>query len=73
VIFPVGIGLSYQIATVSTVRRWFMRKVALMVSIAMTGSGLGIMILTPVAQSIMAASNWQTGYILFGIVLAVGE
>ena len=72
VIFPIGIGLSYQIATVSTVRRWFMRKGALMVSIAMTGSGLGIVILTPVAQSIMAASNWQTGYILFGIVLAIG-
>ena len=67
-----GLGLSYIIATVSTVRRWFMRKASLMVAIAMTGSGLGIVVLTPIAQYIISSSNWQTGYISFGVILAVG-
>ncbi|MCD6569853.1 MAG: MFS transporter [Deltaproteobacteria bacterium] len=71
-IFPMGLGLSYIIATVSTVRRWFMRKASLMVAIAMTGSGLGIVVLTPIAQYIISSSNWQTGYISFGVILAVG-
>lgn len=72
IIFPMGIGLSYMIATVPTVRRWFMRKAALMVAIAMTGSGLGIVVLTPIAQYIISSSNWQMGYISFGVILALG-
>jgi MFS family permease len=72
IIFPAGYSLSYMIATVPTVRRWFMRKAALMVAIAMTGSGLGIVILTPIAQYIVAASSWKMGYIAFSIIFAIG-
>ncbi|MCX5839599.1 MAG: MFS transporter [Deltaproteobacteria bacterium] len=72
IIFPAGYSLSYMIATVPTVRRWFMRKAALMVAIAMTGSGLGVVILTPIAQHIITASTWQIGYIAFSILLAIG-
>jgi len=72
IITPLGISMSYMIATVATVRRWFMRRAALMVAITMTGSGLGIVLFWPLAQQIINAWGWRTGYISFAIILAVG-
>ena len=72
IITPLGISMSYMIATVATVRRWFMRRAAQMMAIAMTGSGLGIVIFWPLAHQIISAWGWRTGYISFAIVLAVG-
>jgi len=72
VITPLGISMSYMIATVTTVRRWFMRRAALMVSIAMTGSGLGIVLLMPAAEGMINAWGWRQGYITFALILAVG-
>lgn len=71
-ITPMGISLSYMVAPVSTVRRWFMKKAALTGGITMTGSGLGIVILVPVAHAMIANWNWRTGYIAFSIFLAAG-
>lgn len=51
VLVPIGIALSYWIATIATVRRWFMRRAALMVSVVMMESGLGIVFLVPAAHA----------------------
>jgi MFS family permease len=72
VLVPIGTALSYWIATVSTVRRWFMRRAALMVSIVLMGSGLGIVFLVPAANAIIEAWGFRTGYIAFGAILLVG-
>jgi len=72
VLVPIGVALSYWIAPVSTVRRWFMRRAALMVSIVLTGSGLGIVFLVPAAHAIIESWGWRTGYIAFGAILLVG-
>lgn len=72
VITPLGISMSYMIATVTTVRRWFMRRAALMVSIAMVGSGLGIVLLMPAADQMISAWGWRQSYIAFALILAVG-
>ena len=72
VLTPMGLALSYMIATLSTVRRWFMRRAALMVAIAMTGSGLGIVFLVPAANAMIAAWGFRTSYIAFGLILLVG-
>ncbi|MBN1615515.1 MAG: MFS transporter, partial [Deltaproteobacteria bacterium] len=72
ILLACGIALSYLIATISTVRRWFMKKAALMVAIAMSGSGLGIVLLTPVAHGMIAKLGWRTAYIYFGIILLAG-
>lgn len=72
VITPLGISMSYMIATVTTVRRWFMRRAALMVSIAMTGSGLGIVLLMPAAEQMINTWGWRQGYIAFALILVVG-
>jgi MFS family permease len=72
VLVPIGLALCYWIATVSTVRRWFMRRAALMVSIVLMGSGLGIVFLVPAANAIIEAWGFRTGYIAFGLILLVG-
>ena len=72
VLVPIGLALCYWIATVSTVRRWFMRRAALMVSIVLMGSGMGIVLLVPAAHAIIEAWGFRTGYIAFGAILLVG-
>lgn len=72
VLVPMGIGLSYIIPPVSTVRRWFMRKAGRMVAITWTGSGLGIVFLVLAAHNMIESWGWRTSYIAFGVILLVG-
>lgn len=72
VLVPMGIGLSYIIPPVSTVRRWFMRKAGRMVAITWTGSGLGIVFLVIAAHGMIESWGWRTSYIAFGVILLVG-
>lgn len=72
VLVPTGIGLSYTIPTVSTVRRWFMKKAGRMVAIAWTGSGLGIVFLVIAAHAMIDSWGWRTSYLAFGVILLVG-
>jgi MFS family permease len=67
-----GIALCFIVPTVATVRRWFMRRAALAVSIAMTGSGLGMVILLPLIHRIIVAIGWRDSYIALGIIMVVG-
>lgn len=69
---PLGIALSYWIAPVTTVRRWFMRRAALMVAIAMSGSGLGIVFLVPAAHAIIESWDFRIGYVALAVILVVG-
>jgi hypothetical protein len=48
------------------------RRAALMVSLAMTGSGLGMVLLTPVAHAVIARWGWRAGYVVCGVILAAG-
>lgn len=72
VIAPAGIALCFIVPTVATVRRWFMRKAALAVGIAMTGSGLGMVLLVPLYQRLIETVGWNSAYIIIGTVLIVG-
>ena len=69
---PMGIGLSYIVVTVSTVRRWFMRKAGQMVAVAMSGSGLGIVFLVIAAHAMIESWGWRTSYVALGAILLVG-
>ena len=72
ILLATGIALSYMIATVATVRRWFMKKAALMVAIAMAGSGFGMVILVPIAKMMIEAWGWRNAYVGFAVILLVG-
>jgi len=69
---PLGIALAFMIPTITTVRRWFSRKAASTVSLALTGSAAGLAAGPPVAQALINSLGWQTAYRIFGLILAVG-
>ena len=72
VIASTGLALAYLIPTVATVRRWFMRRAALALSIALTGSGLGIVLLLPGVNLMIGAFGWRTGYFGLGLIALAG-
>jgi len=61
-----------MIAILSLPRKWFMKRAALMVAIAMTGSGFGMVILMPVAHAMIKAWGWRNAYLGFAVILLVG-
>lgn len=71
-LLPLGISLAFYIPTVTTVRRWFSRKAALAVSLAMTGSSAGLMVGPHAARALIDSYGWQTTYQVFAVILAVG-
>lgn len=52
--------------------RWFVRKRGLAMGIAMAGVGVGMVLMVPLSQSIIARSGWRAAYcVLGGLLLAV--
>jgi OFA family oxalate/formate antiporter-like MFS transporter len=72
VLAPAGISLCFIVPTVATVRRWFMRRAALAVAMAMTGSGLGVVILLPLLHRLIRSIGWSDSYIVLGLIMVVG-
>jgi len=64
ILAPCGISLCFIVPTVATVRRWFMRRAAVAIAIAMTGSGLGVVILIPLIHHTIGAIGWRESYII---------
>jgi MFS family permease len=72
IIAPAGVAFGHVVPSVSTVRRWFMRRAALAVSITLSGSGLGAVILIPVFHSVIKDSGWGAAYIVLGVTMVAG-
>jgi len=72
VIAPAGVAFGHVVPSVSTVRRWFMRRAALAVSLTLSGSGLGAVILIPVFNSVIKDSGWGAAYIVLGVTMVAG-
>ena len=72
IIAPAGVAFGHIVPSVSTVRRWFMRRAAVAVSLAMTGSGIGVVVLVPLFYMIIARSGWSAAYIVMGTTIAAG-
>lgn len=63
----VGAGLGGSIVPLmSTVVRWFTRRRSVMTGIVLTGSGLGYLIMPPVAERLISAYDWRTSYLILG-------
>ena len=67
-----GVAFGGTIAPISTLRRWFMKRAALTVSIALVGSGLGVVVLVPLYSTLMESLGWRTTYLISGLVVIVG-
>jgi MFS family permease len=72
VIASIGGGLAGGLATLTTVRRWFMRKAGFTLGLTMSGNGLGVVAFAPLGVVLLHHYEWRTSYIIFGIIMAVG-
>ena len=52
----------------SVVSRWFHRKRGFAVGIAMSGTGLGTLVMAPFAAYLISALSWRMSYIVLGLV-----
>lgn len=67
-----GVALGGTVAPISTLRRWFMKRAALSMSLAMVGSGLGVVALVPLYSSWMGSLGWRTTYLMSGLIVVAG-
>ncbi len=59
------------VTIMSTVARWFRARRGLMTGIAMAGTGVGTMMMPPLANWLIYQTDWRTSYAAFGLILAV--
>ncbi len=68
----VGVGLIY-VPTVGTVQRWFTVRRGFATGIAVTGIGVGTLIMPPLAAALIDATSWRWAYFAFAVAsLAIG-
>lgn len=66
-LLSMGTSAIYVIV-VSTVSRWFDKKRGLALGIAISGAGLGTVIVAPIATSLISAFSWRIAYSIIGAV-----
>jgi len=71
-IASIGASLAGGIATMSTVRRWFMRKAGFTLGLTMAGNGLGVVAFAPLGVILLNQYGWRLSYVFFGIIMAIG-
>lgn len=62
----VGIGFAY-IPSVGVVPKWFVRQRAFALGIAVSGIGVGTLIMPIVAASLITAHGWRNAFIILGV------
>ena len=68
----IGVGMStHDVATLSTIARWFMRRRGMMTGIAKVGTATGQMVLPPVAAALIGGFGWRTAALALGAAAAV--
>jgi len=70
VLVGMGLGCAY-IPLGSTIARWFVKRRGLMTGIAVSGIGVGTMIMPPLANWLISNYGWRTSYIVSGITVLV--
>ena len=64
----VGIGLGAGFApAMATTTRWFIKRRGLALGVVASGAGLGVLILAPVVERLIAAFGWSTAYFILGV------
>jgi MFS family permease len=67
----IGAGSSLPIPLMSTVSRWFVKRRTVMTGMLMLGSGIGGMIMPPLANWLILNHGWRISYLIIGGVLLV--
>ena len=67
----VGLGMCGIAPLLSTVARWFVKRRGLMTGIAISGIGVGTLIIPPIANWLISNYSWRTSYTIVGIAVLV--
>jgi MFS family permease len=70
VVVGVGIGGTF-VSLASTVARWFVKRRTVMTGIVVAGSGLGQMIIPPLASYFISHYTWRVAYLILGGIALV--
>ena len=65
-----GVGCAY-VPVVGAVQRWFVRRRGFASGLAVSGIGVGTLIVPPLASILIVAYGWRTAYMLMGAVAAL--
>ncbi len=65
-----GIGCSY-VPAVGAVQRWFSRRRGLASGLAVSGIGVGTLVMPPLASALIAAFGWREAYLILGGLAAI--
>lgn len=66
-IVGIGVGAGFT-PVMATTTRWFIKHRGLALGIVASGTGLGTLILAPVAERLITAFGWSTAYFILGVV-----
>ena len=69
-LLAVGTGPMYTVIG-ATVSRWFVSKRGLALGIALSGVGLGQVVMTPFAAYLISSLGWRMSYIVMGLIALV--
>ncbi len=68
VLLPIGVGLSFSLPNVVTVRRWFSKRAGLAMALLLTGSLIGVLFAAPLSSALANLYGWRWSYFLAGII-----
>ena len=68
----VGIGMSATFVPAnSIVARWFVKRRTMMTGVVLSGNGVGMMIIPPLARWLVSSYGWRAAYTVVGIIALV--
>lgn len=65
-----GVGFSY-VPAIGAVQRWFIRRRGFASGLAVSGIGVGTLLMPPLATRLIASFGWRHAYLILGILAAV--
>jgi MFS family permease len=65
-----GVGCSY-VPAIGAVQRWFVRRRGFASGIAVSGIGVGTLVMPPLAAFFIAALGWRDAYLMLGMLAAL--
>ena len=68
ILLSIGTGASLSVI-MSVVSRWFYKKRGLALGIATSGTGLGVLVVSPFAAYLISSVGWRTSYVVLAVVV----
>ncbi|MGO4619771.1 MFS transporter [Ensifer sp. 2YAB10] len=65
-----GVGLAY-VPAIGTVQRWFVARRGLASGLAVSGIGVGTLVMPPLATWLIACLGWRDAYLVLGLLAAL--